>query len=98
MSSSRPAVDAASLVCRVLNTRCPVMAARMAITAVSRSRISPTMRMSGSCRSSALSAVAKPRPTESLVWTWLIPERLNSTGSSTVLMFNPGPLRRDKQV
>jgi hypothetical protein len=35
-------------VCRVENTMWPVCAALMAISAVSRSRISPTMMMSGS--------------------------------------------------
>ena len=40
----------ASLVCSVENTRWPVSAAWMAISAVSWSRISPTMITSGSCR------------------------------------------------
>ena len=40
----------ASLVCSVENTRWPVSAARMAMSAVSRSRISPTMMTSGSWR------------------------------------------------
>ena len=40
----------ASLVCSVESTRWPVSAASMAICAVSRSRISPTMMMSGSAR------------------------------------------------
>ena len=41
---------AASLVCSVLSTRCPVSEAWMAISAVSRSRISPTRMTSGSWR------------------------------------------------
>jgi hypothetical protein len=41
----------ASLVCRVDSTRWPVRAACTAISAVWRSRISPTMMMSGSWRS-----------------------------------------------
>ena len=40
----------ASFVCSVENTRWPVSAAWTAFSAVSRSRISPTMMMSGSCR------------------------------------------------
>ena len=50
MSNSRVTALAASLVCSVLNTRCPVSDAWMAISAVSRSRISPTMMTSGSWR------------------------------------------------
>ena len=38
----------ASLVCKVANTKWPVSAACTAISAVARSRISPTMMMSGS--------------------------------------------------
>ena len=38
----------ASFVCKVLSTRCPVSAPRIAISVVSRSRISPTMITSGS--------------------------------------------------
>ena len=41
---------AESFVCRVEKTRCPVRAACTAFSAVSSSRISPTMMMSGSCR------------------------------------------------
>ena len=48
MFSNRVKVVGASLVCRVDMTRCPVCAALMAMSAVSRSRISPTMMMSGS--------------------------------------------------
>ena len=60
------------------------MAAFMAISAVSMSRISPTMMMSGSWRRKALSAAAKVIPTSGLTFTWLIPLKLNSTGSSAV--------------
>ncbi|MNG04818.1 hypothetical protein D3C84_879780 [compost metagenome] len=48
MLCRRVRVSAALLVCRVDSTRCPVWAALMAISAVSRSRISPTMITSGS--------------------------------------------------
>ena len=55
-------VKAAVLVCRVESTMCPVCAALIAISAVSRSRISPTMMMSGSWRKKALSAMGKVSP------------------------------------
>ncbi|MNY79667.1 hypothetical protein D3C86_2203940 [compost metagenome] len=48
MLRRRVRVSAALLVCRVDITMCPVCAALIAIEAVSRSRISPTMMMSGS--------------------------------------------------
>ena len=47
MSLSRVMVLGASLVCSVLNTKWPVSEACTAISAVSRSRISPTRMMSG---------------------------------------------------
>ena len=50
MSRSRVTVLGASLVCSVLKTMCPVSDACTAISAVSRSRISPTRILSGSCR------------------------------------------------
>ena len=50
MSFSRVIVLGASFVCSVLNTRWPVSDACTAISAVSRSRISPTRILSGSCR------------------------------------------------
>src|SRR5574341_1212566 len=77
----------ASLVCRVERTRCPVSADLMAISAVSKSRISPTMMMSGSCLRKLLRDEAKLRPMSSLIWTWLIPWMLYSTGSSAVETF-----------
>ena len=67
-----------------------------AISAVSKSRISPTRMMLGSCRRNDRSAAAKLRPIESFIWTWLIPGRLNSTGSSAVMMFVSGVLMRDR--
>ena len=50
MSSKRVIPPTASFVCRVLKTRWPVMAARIAMSAVSTSRISPTITTFGSCR------------------------------------------------
>ena len=50
-SSRRVIEEGASLVCRVESTRWPVSAACTACSAVSVSRISPTMMMSGSWRS-----------------------------------------------
>ena len=56
---------AALLVCKVLNTKWPVSAARIARSAVSRSRISPTMITSGSCRNIDRNAAAKVIPARS---------------------------------
>jgi hypothetical protein len=63
----------ASLVCSVLSTKWPVSAALTAISAVSKSRISPTMMTSGSCRKKERSAAAKFRPMSSCICTWLMP-------------------------
>ena len=49
------------------------MAALMAISAVSMSRISPTMMISGSWRRKAFRAAAKVIPTSVLTLTWLMP-------------------------
>ena len=48
MLSSRAMAPGASMVWMLDSTRCPVTAAAIAISAVSRSRISPTMTTSGS--------------------------------------------------
>ena len=58
----------ASLVCSVESTRWPVSAALTPISAVSKSRISPTMMMSGSCRRKLRRAAAKLRPMSSCIW------------------------------
>ncbi len=87
MLMRRVTAPGASLVCKVDSTRWPVSAAWIAVTAVSRSRISPTITTSGSCRSSALSARAKLIPIRSWVWICVMPERWYSTGSSTVETF-----------
>ena len=85
-------VDGASFVCSVESTRWPVSAALMAISAVSKSRISPTRMMFGSWRRNDRSVAAKFNPIDSFICTWLIPGRLNSTGSSAVMMFTSGEL------
>jgi len=54
---------AALLVCTVDRTGLPVEANSKATLAVSRSRISPTMTTSGSCRKMARKVAAKVRPT-----------------------------------
>ena len=62
----------------------------MAIEAVSGSRISPTMTMSGSCRRMVRRPLAKVSPTRSLIWTWLTPAIWYSTGSSSVTTLMSG--------
>jgi hypothetical protein len=86
-------VAGASFVWSVESTKWPVSAALTAISAVSKSRISPTMMTSGSWRRNERSAAAKLSPISSCIWHWLMPNRLNSTGSSAVLMFVSGWLR-----
>ena len=73
MFIKRLMVEGASFVCSVESTRWPVSAALTAISAVSKSRISPTRMMLGSCRKKARSADAKFSPICSFIWTWLIP-------------------------
>ena len=80
-------VAGASLVCTVENTRWPVSAARIATSAVSRSRISPTIITSGSWRRNERRPEAKVRPFLSLTWIWLMPGSEYSTGSSIVSTF-----------
>ena len=87
MFMSRLMVEGASLVCRVDSTRWPVSEALMAISAVSKSRISPTRMMLGSWRRKERRAAAKFSPICSFICTWLMPAKLNSTGSSAVMMF-----------
>ena len=68
----------------------PVSAPSIAIWAVSRSRISPTIRMSGSARIIERRPVANVSPALGLIWTWVIPSIWYSTGSSIVMMFFSG--------
>ena len=88
----RLTVLGASLVWSVESTRWPVSAALTAISAVSKSRISPTRMMFGSWRRNERSAAAKFSPMFSFTCTWLTPARLNSTGSSAVMMLVSGVL------
>ena len=69
MLSKRVRVEGASLVCSVESTIWPVDAALIAISAVSRSRISPIIMMSGSCRKNDFNAAAKVKPCLSLTFT-----------------------------
>ncbi len=94
MFSRREIVDGASLVCTLDSTRWPVSAALMAISVVSKSRISPTRMMFGSWRRKERSAAANVSPICSLIWTWLMPRKLYSTGSSAVMMLVSGVFRR----
>jgi hypothetical protein len=89
MFMRRVRVVGASFVCSVESTMWPVCAALMAISPVSRSRISPTMMMSGSWRRNDLSAALKVSPALSFTFTWLMPGRLISAGSSAVEMLIP---------
>ncbi len=59
MSINRVTAPVESLVCSVLKTWWPVSAARMAISAVSESRISPTITTSGSWRRMARKPVGE---------------------------------------
>ncbi len=80
----------ASLVWSVEKTRWPVRADCMAISAVSRSLISPIMMMSGSCLTICRSVLAKFRPIWGLTCIWFTPLSWYSTGSSTVMIFLSG--------
>ncbi len=62
----------------------------MAISAVSRSRISPIMTMLGSARRMERRALAKVRPISDLTAICMTPVSLFSTGSSTVTMRRSG--------
>ena len=64
----------------------------MAISAVSRSRISPTMITSGSCRTIERRPLANVSPIFGRTWIWFTPLSWYSTGSSTVMIFLSGPL------
>ena len=95
MSASRVTALAASLVCSVASTRCPVSDACTAICAVSRSRISPIMMMSGSWRRIERSARAKVSSIRGLTCVWPTPSSAYSIGSSTVIMLSEPRGSRD---
>ena len=94
ISTSRVTALGASLVCRVLNTMWPVSEAFIAISAVSRSRISPIMMMFGAWRSIERKAAANVIPTSLRTCTWFMPVIWYSTGSSTVMIFRSGWFRK----
>ena len=87
---TRLIVSAASAVCSVESTRCPVSAATSAVETVSKSRISPTRITSGSCRSEERSAVAKlsvSKPTSRWLTRLSLSRCRYSIGSSIVMMW-----------
>ena len=86
-----------SLVCSVLSTKCPVSEAWIEICAVSRSRISPTMMMSGSWRRNERNDLLKVSPKASLIATCMMPSMSYSTGSSAVSSLESMVLTRRKQ-
>ena len=95
-SSRRVIAAMLSLVCKVESTRCPVWEAFSAISAVSLSRISPTIMTLGSCRRMERRQLAKVRPALVFTCTWLMPDITYSTGSSTVMIFRSGRLMKFK--
>ena len=86
MSINRVNALGASFVCSVLKTRWPVSDARMAISAVSESRISPTITTFGSCRKIWRKPIANVSPMSERTAIWLMPFNSYSTGSSIVMM------------
>ena len=98
MSIRRVAPLAASFVCMVEKTRCPVSAVCMVISAVSKSLTSPTIITSGSCLSMLLRAWANVRPIRALTWVCEIPFISYSTGSSMVSIFLSRVLMAVKQA
>src|SRR5665213_1599564 len=97
MSTNRVTAPGESFVCSVLKTKCPVNDACTEIWAVSKSRISPTMMMSGSCRKKDRNALPKVIPNPSLMATCMMPSISNSTGSSAVNNLESIVLTRRKQ-
>ena len=85
MSFIRVIVLGASFVCSVLNTMWPVSDAWTAISAVSRSRISPTRILSGSCRRMLRRQCANVLPISASIGICTIPSMSYSTGSSVVI-------------
>ena len=82
--------DGASFVWRVERTRWPVSAAWTALSAVSLSRISPTMTMSGSWRRTVRRALANVTSIAGRTCTWLKSSKTISIGSSMVTMLTSG--------
>ncbi len=92
ISRNRVIAPAASLVCTVLRTRCPVNAAWTPMFAVSPSLISPTIITSGSCLRTARRPLAKVMPAFLLNCTCLTFSIRYSTGSSKVTILISGLL------
>src|SRR5574340_1139127 len=88
MWMKRPMTSNTLLACTVVNTRCPVSADCTAICAVSASRISPTMILSGSWRRIERKPRAKVRPFFSLTGICSTPGSWYSTGSSMVMILS----------
>jgi hypothetical protein len=87
MSISRTNAPTESSVCSVLSTLCPVSAECTAISADSRSRISPIRITSGSWRTMALSESTKLMPGRFATEHCEMPSITYSTGSSQVMIF-----------
>ena len=98
MSRRRVTPPAALFVCRVEKTRCPVRALRMVISAVSGSRTSPTIMMSGSWRSIDRSPWAKEKPILGWTWSCVMPVSWYSMGSSIVRIFTFVALSFERQA
>ena len=92
MSISRAGAIGASFVCSVESTRCPVSADSIAVWAVSRSRISPTISTSGSLRSIERRPRTNVTPAAGFTCTCLTPSSSYSTGSSIVISVLSGVL------
>ena len=88
MCMKRPITSNTLLACTVVNTRWPVSADCTAIWAVSGSRISPTMILSGSWRRIERRPRAKVRPFFSFTGICSTPGSWYSTGSSMVTILS----------
>ena len=88
MCVKRPNTSNTLLAWTVVSTRWPVRADCTAISAVSRSRISPTMILSGSWRRIERRPFANDSPFFSLTGICRMPGSWYSTGSSIVMIFS----------
>ncbi|MNT26758.1 hypothetical protein D3C72_1623520 [compost metagenome] len=88
MCVKRPNTSNTLFACTVVSTKWPVRADCTAISAVSRSRISPTMILSGSWRRMERKPLAKVSPFFSLTGICRMPGSWYSTGSSMVMIFS----------
>ncbi len=92
MLRKRPSTSITLLACTVVKTRWPVSADWIAMSAVSGSRISPTMILSGSWRRIERSPRAKVSPFFSLTGICVMPLSWYSTGSSIVMILSSSVL------